>query len=189
MKKLQLLFITVFFTLSVHAEWKLDNEDSHVNFISIKKSSIAEIHGFKSLSGSINGKEATVKIDLSSVETNIPIRNERMRNILFNVDRYPTALITAKIDGFTLDELRAGRKIEKQLEIKLELHGMTKSLSAKVNIVKLLNNQVLVHSIYPIIVKASDYGLEEGIKKLKSIAKLPSISTAVPVTFSLVFTK
>lgn len=47
--------------------------------------------------------------------------------------------------------------------------------------------ELVVSSVKPIIIKAADYGMEEGVKKLQELTKLPSIATAVPVTFSLVF--
>jgi len=50
-------------------------------------------------------------------------------------------------------------------------------------------NQVMITSIKPVIINAEDYKLSEGVEMLRSVAKLSSISMAVPVTFSLVFKK
>jgi len=44
-----------------------------------------------------------------------------------------------------------------------------------------------VNTIKPIMLDAFDFGLSEGVTKLMEVAKLPSISTAVPVSFSLIF--
>jgi len=61
------------------ADWQLDNGDSTLDFISVKKSTVGEVHHFKQLSGSItDAGQASVDIELASVETNIPIRNERL---------------------------------------------------------------------------------------------------------------
>lgn len=43
----------------------------------------------------------------------------------------------------------------------------------------------MVTSAQPVIINATDYGLTDGINKLRDLAGLPSISYAVPVTFTL----
>ena len=55
------------------------------------------------------------------------------------------------------------------------------------HITALTGNRILVHGISPVIVSAGDFGLAEGIEKLREIAGLPAIATAVPVYFNLVF--
>ena len=53
----------------------------------------------------------------------------------------------------------------------------------------LKDNGLQVHTLSPILVKAVDFGLIEGIEKLRTVAKLSSIDTTIPVTFTLVFQK
>ena len=59
---------------SVLADWTLSPE-STLRFISTKNTNISEVHHFRSMSGSVtdDGK-ANVLINLTSVETGIPIR-------------------------------------------------------------------------------------------------------------------
>ena len=99
------LYICVLFLFSTPAfsDWSLINEESRINFISIKASDIAEIHTFKDLSGSVkNSGEAQVIINLASLETLIPIRNERMANLLFETKIYPTASFKLEVDLQTI---------------------------------------------------------------------------------------
>jgi len=56
-----------------------------------------------------------------------------------------------------------------------------------VRVVKLSKDRILAASVKPIIVNADQYELLGGVEKLREVANLPSISTAVPVTFSFVF--
>ncbi len=65
---------------NVLADWKLDNNHSSVNFISVKNDSVIEQHHFRNISGSVS-KDGQVKvvIDLTSVDTQISIRDERMK--------------------------------------------------------------------------------------------------------------
>jgi len=67
------------------------------------------------------------------------------------------------------------------------LHGVSKEMATEVRVVKLAKNRILAVSVNPIIVNADQYNLLEGVEKLREVANLPSISTAVPVTFSLIF--
>ena len=187
MNKLIASVLLILISFNVQADWQLNNQQSSVNFISIKKSSVGEIHHFKSLSGHIKGDNVTLSIDLSSVETNIPVRNERMKTMLFDVANFSTADIKASIDQSRINALKHGENYLDKINIVISLHGKSKDMETMVNIVKLSGNRVLVYSIQPVIVNASDFDLAAGVEALKTVAKLPSISSAVPVTFSLVF--
>ena len=92
-------WILILFSSSVFSDWHLVNEESKLNFISIKASNIAEIHSFKKISGNVkeNG-EAQLSINLASLETLIPIRNERMGNLLFETKIYPSAVFKVEVD-------------------------------------------------------------------------------------------
>jgi len=180
-----------FLSFNVQAAWQLKNDQSTVNFVSIKKSSVGEVHHFKSLSGLIDNGNAKIEIeiDLLGVETNIPIRNERMQSMLFEVSKFTSASITTKIDNSKFDNLKSGEQYEENVDLTVNLHGVTRKIKVAIQVVKLANNSLLVYSEYPVILKASDFGLANGIQALREIAKLPSISTVVPVTFSLIFSK
>ena len=68
--------------------------------ISIKKNKIGEVHSFSQLAGSINDKGfASIRVNLASVKTHIEIRDERMKSMLFETDRFPEAVVTTQIVG------------------------------------------------------------------------------------------
>ena len=129
----------------------------------------------------------SVVIDLGSVETNIPIRDERMKTMLFEVASFPTATISATLDPDALKQMKVGETYRESVNFNLSLHGISKQLTTDVRVVKLSNNRILAVSEKPVIVSADEYNLSKGVEKLREVASLPSISTAVPVTFSLVF--
>lgn len=64
--------------------WTLDGAASHLAYGSIKKDKIGEVNSFSGLSGTVDetGK-AKVTIDLTTIETSIDIRNERMLEHVF----------------------------------------------------------------------------------------------------------
>jgi len=189
MNKFLSLSLLVLLSFSAEANWQLSNEQSSVNFISIKKSTVGEVHRFTSLTGSLVKGKANVVIDLSSIDTKIPIRDERMKVMLFEVPQFSKATIDAAIDNSKLESLQDGEYYQTNITLSLSLHGVKKQMSSAVQVVKISNNSILVSSIHPVIIKALDFNLVNGIETLREIAKLPTISTAVPVTFNLLFKK
>jgi polyisoprenoid-binding protein YceI len=188
MKKITAILLCLLAPLA-QAAWKVNPELSKVNFISIKSADIAEAHHFDLVDGSVNDNgDLVVSIDLDSVNTAIPIRNERMRKFLFKTVSFPYAEIKASVDNL-LSQLDSGSSIQQEVAFTLSLHGFEKKLEASLMISQLNEDTLLVANTKPILVLAGDFGLEGGIKKLQEIAGLPSISNAVPVNFVLTLEK
>lgn len=178
----------LFFAGNACAGWHLDKGSSSVTFVSVKKSSVAEVHHFLGLSGSIDDQGGIrVDINLASVETNVPIRNERMKTLLFDVASFPKAVISAKVDARILPDLKVGEPYAFSTTMALQLHGKTHDLPVDVALIKLADGSLMALSVTPVIVNAADFGLDDGIERLRDIAKLSRIATAVPVTFHLTF--
>ena len=187
-KTLLYFWVLFLFSTPVFPDWNLVNEESRINFISIKASDIAEIHTFKELSGSVkdNG-QAQVVINLSSLETLIPIRNERMGNLLFETKVYPIASFKLKLDLQTFLLTEVGKSSDVTLRGVLELKGKQFTMPVKISVTRLSDQSFLVKSSEPLLLNAGSLGLSDGIESLRVIAGLPSISKSVPVTFSLIF--
>lgn len=169
------------------AEWTLLNDQSTLHFISIKKSAVAEVNSFQKLQGSINANgKVSLNIDLASVTTNIAIRDERLKNLLFEIIDFPQANIAGKVDLNRAAKLKVGDVYADTIKLKLSLHGITQDISSYVQITKLTDNRLLVSSAKPLVLNAADFQLTDGIEKLRVVANLPSISSAVPVSYNLV---
>lgn len=171
-----------------HAQWELDSDRSSVDFLSIKNGSVAEAHHFTSLVGYV-GKDGTVQvsIELDSVETLIPIRNERMREMLFKTVDFPTATVNTQVDSGVLSEVAGGGVVTTDIQVSLELHGETAELQVPVTVFSEEGEGLRVLSTRPVVVQAEEFGLVEGVTALREVAGLDSIATAVPVSFHLVF--
>ena len=171
------------------ANYKLNNERSDVYFSSTKKGVISEVHHFKTLSGMVdeNGN-LTFEIDLSSVETNISIRNERMAKLFFEVTQFAKATVTSALDLKQVSALAAGEFLSKEVSIELDLHGVKKQLNVELQFVGLKHGAILVNSKQPIMLNVKDFNLVDNLNQLQTLAGLPSIDSAVPVTLNLVFT-
>ncbi len=174
-------------TLNIGA-WNLAKESSVVSFITTKNFNISEVHNFKLFSGFIDDSgNAVVTIDLESVETNIDIRNQRMRDHLFETKLHRQASINAQLDFSSLYSMKQGSRTSKTIKLMVGLHGMVKIIETEVFITRSARKTVIVESRSPILIHAEDFGLLGGITKLQNLAKLSSITPVVPVSFSLVF--
>lgn len=192
MKRLSTVFSALLLSLFVHSamasQWQLDPNNSQLNFISTKKISVSEIHQFTQLSGSVDEMgNATIDIDLASVDTKIDIRNERMRKYLFNTDMFPKAQLTAQIEPATLDAIAEGASTTLTIDATLNLHGQSVPLVIDVAVTRLVGAKLSVVSLQPVLLNVADFNLVAGVDKLTELAGLPSISYTVPVTFYLTF--
>ncbi|SEF82185.1 YceI family protein [Vibrio hangzhouensis] len=182
------ILMSMSIVLPLQAGWLLDNGNSTLKFVSTKKNAISEVHYFNTMTGTISDDgKATIIINLASVETNIPIRNERMQTMLFNVADHANATISTIINMSELDNSDVGGVYSTTNDVTVDLFGKQKTYSAKLTVMKLGDDKIGVVSTDPIIVEAADFGLEGGIEALREVAGLPSIATSVPVTFILVY--
>ncbi|GAB0148861.1 hypothetical protein McPS_16010 [Marichromatium sp. PS1] len=172
----------------VLADWTLDPERSHLAFVSIKSGDVAEINTFEEVHGVVGEQgDVTVTLMLDSVETLIPIRNERMREMLFETADYREALLEAKVDPEQLAALEVGSMMPLIAEGRLSLHGETQPMTISMQVARLDETTLMVASTKPLIVDAEKFGLSDGVEQLREIAGLERIARAVPVTFVVTF--
>ncbi|MCP5395347.1 MAG: YceI family protein [Sphingomonadaceae bacterium] len=170
--------------------WTLDGANSDLSFVTVKAGNIGEAHGFKGLGGAVTPEgAATLTIDLATVDTDVEIRDERMRDVLFQVGTHPEAKVTAQIDPASIGELAVGQSKAVPVTATVELHGVSSDIETTLDVTRAGPDTVLVTTPRPIILDAAAFGLGEGMEALRNLAQLPAISTAVPVTFSLTYTR
>lgn len=163
------------------SDLKLDTEQSLLNYVSTKNKIIAENNSLKFSQGSVDQNGiAKLILDLNSLDTNIPIRDQRSKKLMFETEQYPTAEITGQLPK----ELPLDQPVN--ININIKLHGMEKSYRAAI-IANLVNQQVSISSRQPIVVNAKDFNLDGGVNQMLKIAKLKSIDHQVPVDFKLIF--
>ena len=161
-----------------------------MKFLSTKNTNITEVHEFTQVSGSVSDKgNAEIAIDLTSVETGIGIRNERMQSMLFNVSDYATATVSADLPETMMLALKNGETATSLLPLTLELHGEKKDIEADVLATAAADGHVIVTTQSPVLVNAGEFKLAKGVEALREVAGLDRISTTVPVTFTLLFTE
>ena len=171
---------------SLQAEWQVDAENSVISFVSFKNGSLAEIHQFRELSGGVSkAGQVQVTIGLDSVDTLIPIRDERMRELLFETDQYPKAVFRARLALRELLEMEQGAGKRLEIPGRLALHGASVRLTLDVQLSRLGEDRFQVVTLRPALLRAGDFDLLAGIEKLREVAGLTDIVSTVPVNFSL----
>ena len=184
MKKRFALICAVAALLSplAQADWQV-GPGSQVQFVSIKNNTIGEVSHFETLAGTVtDAGEVEVRVALDSVETNIGIRNERMKKMLFEVGLYPEAVITAQLNAEAIAAMSQGGVASAALII--DLHGQTVTKDASLS-VAVTDQGVRATTTQPILLSASEFGLEGGVAALQAVAGLNAISRVVPVTVAL----
>jgi polyisoprenoid-binding protein YceI len=170
--------------------WALDPAGSRLSYVSIKAGEVAEANRFDTLGGAVAADgTATLDIDLASVNTGVDIRNERMREIFFGVAEFPKANVTAKLDPAAFAGLAVGQSLTRPLKANVTIKGASSDVETEVLVTRVAENRVTVVPTAPVIVSTDMFGLTDELGELRALAQLPSITPAVPVTFSLAFTR
>ena len=161
--------------LPAHANWHLDGESSRLSFITGKNGDTAEVHRFLVLHGTVDRKGAAgLRIEMDSVSSGIPLRDERMRDGLFDVERFAEATVKAQLDLRPINDLASGAQIELRLPLTVTVHGQSHRYNALL--------------LEPLVLRAEDFGLMPGLESLRKFAGLKSINPSVPVNAVLIFT-
>lgn len=170
------------------AGWTLDNDQSRLSFGSIKSNFIGEVHHFKNLSGHVNSDgNANISIDLSSVETNIDIRNERMIEHVFKAAG--NATLTSQLDLAAISTLPVGGTTTIATEASLSLLATDTDFDVELFVARLGDDSVLVTTNDMVFLDTDEAGIDPAIDILQELASLDSITRSVPVTLRFVFTQ
>ncbi len=194
MKHSAVLALTVPFLLAVSAPswagWVLDNNQSRINFITIKNGSVAEKHSFDSQEGTIDDSgQAHVAIMLDSVNTGIEIRDERMRKMFAEDGGSDLAVVDATLDAASLEALAVGSSEIVPLKATFRIGEADVEVATDVHVLRIDEARIQASSLSPVLLDAAALGLDGGVEKLREIAGLASISLAVPVDFRWVFVR
>lgn len=177
-------------SIASEGEWSVDPAASHLSYVSLKAGEVAETNHFAAVSGMVSGDGAArIAIDLASVNTGVEIRDTRMREIFFDVANNPEAIVTAQLDPANFAALDVGQVMVQPLSATVALKGMEADIETEVQVARVSENRVLATTTRPVIITTDMFGLTDELGELRALAELPSISPAVPVTFTLAFTR
>ncbi|MDD9910104.1 MAG: YceI family protein [Ahrensia sp.] len=169
------------------AAWTSVPEQSRIAFGSIKSNSIGEVHHFNSVSGTVaQDGTVTITIDLTSAETNVDIRNERMAEHVFAGGE---ATVSGRVELAAFSDLPVGEVIEVETEMTLSFAGTETDFDARLLVARLRENRVMVSTADFIFLSTEDLGIDAGIDRLMQLAGLPGITRVSPMSIRIVFAK
>ncbi|MND83067.1 YceI-like domain protein [compost metagenome] len=175
--------------LPVQASWYLDNESSRISFISTKAGSISEVHRFLTLHGKIDkGGKAHLSVELESVSTGVPLRDQRLREQFFEIGKYPEAEVSAQLDLRPITDLAPGAQLELSLPLKVKLRDREQEYRAELLATRLDDRRFQVVTLAPLVLQVEDFGLTAALDGLRKMAGLSGLSLSVPVGAVLIFT-
>ena len=168
------------------ASWQADNAD--IDFLSIKvnqkKRSVTEESNFTASTARLEADGSfTLNVDLKSVKTSVDLRDERLRDWVFETGKFGTATITGKVDMATIDKLAVGQRLTLEQPLKLDLHGNKADIDATLSVYRRTADIIDVQTVNPVILNTQELGLGEGVNKLIDVMGLLTIADQVPVSF------
>ncbi len=169
--------------------WTLQSEASSLRFQSVKNRTEVESSRFAEFVGAIdeNGM-ATIRIFLDSVDTQIDLRNVRMRFLFFETFQFPEAVITARLSPSMLSDLPELRRKIIPLTYTLDLHGVSKTFEAEVTVTLMSDDMVAISTAAPISLAVSDFNFESGVTKLEEAANVTIVPSAT-ISFDFIFSR
>lgn len=175
------------FCYSVSAHWLMLPEQSSLHFVSTKNQNISEVQKFTQLNGEFDADgKLQIDINLASIDSGIEIRDTRMREQLFIVDKFPLATLSAQLPKSVMD-MAKGSSILVEVPAELSMMNITKTIPVQVQVTRKIDNGYVATSTRPILISATEFGLQGGVATLQKLAGLAGIGLTVPVNFNLVF--
>ena len=139
--------------------------------------------------GALGATSARLSVDLDSFDSQIAIRNERVRNLFFETSAigWESAELTFDLPADLVAKFRQQKSLAKTtLEGTLRVHGGTSKLPVTIDAGE-DGAKVWVKSAGPVSVRVSDLGLVDNLHRLNAICMHDSIDDVVQVDVSLVF--
>lgn len=170
-----------------NAVWESDN--NHISFLSIKvnqqKNSITEQSAFTSSKAMLDKDGMfTLTIDLNSVKTNIDIRDQRLKDWVFETAQFGTATVSGKVDADAVNKLAVGETLKLEQPLELDIHGQKVKLQAELNVQRSAEDKIMVNTLTPVILDTKAMKMEKGVMQLVEVMALSSIVEQVPVSFA-----
>lgn len=192
MKKVILSAVLLSSSWAQAAQWV--SNDNAITFLTTKvnqeNASITEQSSFQNSQARLDESgNFILEIDLNSVQTNVEIRDERLRDWVFQTDKFAQAKVSATLDVKALEQLAVGEVLKLQQPLVLDVHGEQVDLQADLAIQKVADDKLMVSTLSPVIVDTSALDMKDGVAELVKVMALSSIVQQVPVSFNAQFVR
>ncbi len=175
--------------------WQINLPASSLTFNTTKAGAagvggVTETMRFKAFKGGVDAQgRIQLDIDLTSIDSGIDIRNERLQTMFWNVAAHPSVNFSAQIKPEDVQKINASKEsLALWVEGQLTMAGQTKPVKVYLQITP-MNGKLMVSTRQAIIINANDFGLNAGVEALRAIMGLNFLSSSAPVVFALELTK
>lgn len=193
MKLIYGLALSSLLAVNAHAGWNL-NEGADVTFLSTKiftdQRTVTEQSSFAEVTGSVSdGGKLMLSIDLGSVDTGIGIRDQRLRDWVFENKRHQQAEISGQIDMSAVTALQSGESIRVKQALVLNIKDTVVPMSADLQLQRTATGDIQVATLSPLVLDTAKMAMTGGVEQLVEVMGLAVIVTQVPVMFNGTFSK
>lgn len=169
------------------AVWSAAN--SQIRFLSSKvnqeKGSITEQSEFTTSAARLEKDgRFNMTVDLSSVKTNIDIRDQRLKDWVFEVVQFPEAKISGQLDAQAVNKLALGESLKLKQPLALEIHGQKLDIEADLLVQRNAADSISVATLSPVLLDVKQMDMVKGVGQLVEVMGLSSIVEQIPVSFS-----
>ncbi|MDO5073982.1 Uncharacterised protein [Neisseria animaloris] len=174
------------------ADWEVSN--AGITFLSSKINkqlgSVTEQSRFKA-SQAVLGKDGEFKmeVDLSSVSTGIEIRDQRLKDWVFETAKFAKANVTGKVDVDAVNKLAIGETVNLKQPLVLDIHGKQINLEADLSAQRISADKIMVSTLSPVLLDVKAMDMVGGVAQLVEVMGLSSIVQQIPVSFNAEFTR
>lgn len=180
--------LMVFNTSAFAGGYVVDSANSNVNFSVTKVQYVIEPAEFQKVSGTVSDEgEVAIEIDLNSVYSNNAIRDNRLVNMFFQTEMFPSAAISAEIDPKVLKSAEPQRI---KVPAVLEWFDHEEDITLDVLVAPVAGGGLVVTSMSPNIIDAKTFGLpSDHLEALRKVCNNITIADKAAVNFVLTLKK
>jgi polyisoprenoid-binding protein YceI len=167
--------------------WELQPQASSISFV-VKTAEAAETYRFNELRGTFdNGGMVLLTIPLASVSTGVEERDEKVRDLLFEAAKFPSASFLTMIGMDQIEGLAPNSQKTMAVSGRLTLRGKTAQVAGTMQVSRLANGNLSVVSAAPVLLDTEQFELNKGMKKVMRAGGV-EFDKVVPINVHLVFT-
>lgn len=126
-------------------------------------------------------------VDLNSVQTNIEIRDQRIKDWVFQTAQFAMAEITGKVDMNVIHQLQLGESISFKQPLMLHIHGKELPIEAHLSAQRTQADKIMVSTLSPVVLDTKAMDMSQGVMQLVEVMGLKTIVEQIPVSFHAEF--
>ncbi len=169
------------------SEWALNAEQSGMTFLVSSKTS-TEINTFRDLTGSVDANgSARFEMLTASIDTAQTERDNFVKELVFTPLNAEKIVVSTQVENAELGSFEIGERNTLLLDLRIDVGDARIAKDFYVTVTKVSETKVILENKAPLILSASEFGLDDVINQLAQRSGIDFIVPVTAVTISLVF--